>query len=635
MILCRALGPLEVTVDGAMASGDLRWRKPLALLVYLARSGPRGRTREQLAALLWPDHLDADARHSLNEALRTLRHHAGKTAIDSSGTQVRFTPGAVRLDVDDLAELADRGDWAGAAALVTGEFLEGFAVPDASAFEDWLAAERAEWRDRSVAVLINRVEELLREGAAQDATAVARRALALDPRSEPAARAAMRSLALAGDRAAALECYDRFAKRLAEELSAVPAAEITALADRVRRQRLARPTEHHNGADQVDLTPRLPLAGREMELRRLLDTSFAAAAAQRAALLVIEGESGAGKTRLLAELLARLQLDGWTVAAARAVESDRTEPWSGMLVLARSGLAEVPGVSGASPAAIAALAEAAPDWAGRFPGVVRGAAPVPLGRAVSELVRAAADERPVVLAVDDAQWLDVESTVALSGLLRDLAAAPVCLALSLAPLPARQELDELRSRVGRDLPGCVVGVGALSADALRALAGRLLPAYDAVELDRVVRRVGSDSAGFPLLAVEILRAVAAGLDLQHTPSAWPAPDKTLDQTLPGDLPDAVVAAIRMGYRRLSPDAQRVLTTVAVLADRVSPARVATALSLPIETVHQALDELEWHHWLVAEPRGYGFVAALVRRVIERDMLTPGQLRRLREADSRA
>jgi hypothetical protein len=55
----------------------------------------------------------------------------------------------------------------------------------------------------------------------------------------------------------------------------------------------------------------------------------------------------------------------------------------------------------------------------------------------------------------------------------------------------------------------------------------------------------------------------------------------------------------------------------------------------MEAVHQALDELEWHHWLVAEPRGYGCVAALVRRVIERDMLTPGQLRRLREVDSGA
>jgi len=148
----------------------------------------------------------------------------------------------------------------------------------------------------------------------------------------------------------------------------------------------------------------------------------------------------------------------------------------------------------------------------------------------------------------------------------------------------------------------------------------------------VVRRVGTDSAGLPLLAVELLRAVAAGLDLNRTSGAWPEPHRTLDQTLPGDLPDAIVAAIRIGFRRLSPDARSVLTAVAVLGDRVSPERAAGALGLPPDAVHQALDELEWHHWLVAEPRGYGFVARLVRRVVERDMLTPGQHRRLLEAD---
>ena len=50
---------------------------------------------------------------------------------------------------------------------------------------------------------------------------------------------------------------------------------------------------------------------------------------------------------------------------------------------------------------------------------------------------------------------------------------------------------------------------------------------------------------------------------------------------------------------------------------------------------RALDELEWHRWLVAEPRGYSFVARIVRQVVERDMLTPGQRRRVLEAAGRA
>jgi DNA-binding SARP family transcriptional activator len=631
MIVCRTLGPVEITLDGAMPPADLLWRKHLALLVYLARSDRRGRTREHLSGLLWADSTDSAARHSLNEALRVIRRHAGDAALENAAGQVRLASGAVRLDVDRLRELADAADWAGAAGLVTGEFLEGFAVAGASEFEDWLAAERAGWRACSVDVLVHRVEELLRDGNALDAAAVARRALALDPRSERALRAALRGLALAGDRGAALALYEQFAERLAAEVGASPERETEALAERVRRQRLSRP-EAAVGLVAGGAPARLPLAGREQELQRLLDAAAVSTAAPRAALLMVEGESGAGKTRLVEELLARLRLDGATVAQARAVDGDRAEPWSGALVLARGGLAGVPGVAGAPAAAVAAFAASLPEWAERFPGAAGAPPAMPLGRALSEIVRAASEEQPVVLAVDDAQWLDHDSSIALAALLRDLAAAPVAVVLALSPHPPRPDLDDLRSRIGRDLAGAVVRVGALSAAALGALAERLLPGYDAVELDRVVRRVGTDSAGLPLLAVELLRAVAAGLDLRATPTAWPEPLKTLDQTLPGDLPDAVVAAIRIGFRRLSPEAQQVLAGISVLGDRVPAERVAPAAGLALDRTHRALDELEWQHWLVSEPRGYGFVARLVRQVVARDMLTAGQRRRLLDAD---
>ena len=62
-----------------------------------------------------------------------------------------------------------------------------------------------------------------------------------------------------------------------------------------------------------------------------------------------------------------------------------------------------------------------------------------------------------------------------------------------------------------------------------------------------------------------------------------------------------------------------------------PALLERALSLETEDVARALDELEWHRWLVAEPRGYSFVARIVRQVVERDIVTPGQRRRVLEA----
>src|SRR5439155_1142875 len=69
----RVLGPARLTVDGAAAPPELLWRKHLALLVYLARSPRKSRTREHLLGLLWSDRTEALARHSLSEALRVLR----------------------------------------------------------------------------------------------------------------------------------------------------------------------------------------------------------------------------------------------------------------------------------------------------------------------------------------------------------------------------------------------------------------------------------------------------------------------------------------------------------------------------------------------------------------------------------
>jgi DNA-binding SARP family transcriptional activator len=630
VIVCRTLGPIEVTVDGAPAPSELLWRKHLALLVYLARSPRQTRSREHLIGLLWADRTEMAARHSLSEALRVVRRHAGPDAVEVTVGQVGLTEGAVELDVIRLEELAAREDWTAAAELVTGEFLEGFGVPDASGFEDWLAGERELWRRRGLDVLVRCADALARTGKAADACGVAARAVALEPTSDAAFRAALRSLALAGDRAGALDLCERFGARLAE-IGAAPGEESRALMDRVRRQRSVRRDVAPEGAADPFVHP--PLGGRADELGRLLEEAARSARLRRPVLVLLEGEPGVGKTRLLDEMLARLRLDGASVASARAVEGDRGDPWSGVLALARGGLIDATGVGGAPAAALTAFAAAAPEWADRFPGA-RAPMASPLARALGEAVRAAATEHPVVLAVDDAQWLDADSALSLGAMLRDLRDVPLALVLATAPYPPRAELDELRSRLGRDLDGAVVTLRRLDRAALRHLAERMLPGYDPISLDRVVRRVANDSAGLPLFAVELLRAVALGLDLGTIAGTWPEPLRTLDQSLPGELPDAVVAAIRVAVRRLSPAAQRVLVSAAVLGDLAAPATLERALEMDPDAVGRALDELEWHRWLVSEPRGYSFAARIVREVVQREMVTPGQRRRVLEAARR-
>jgi hypothetical protein len=338
-----------------------------------------------------------------------------------------------------------------------------------------------------------------------------------------------------------------------------------------------------------------------------------------------------GKTRLMEELLGRLRLDGVAVATVRAVEADRDEEWSGVLGLARGGLLEARGLAAAPARALGVFADAMPEWADHFPNLPRDGGLVSFGRALSEILRAATEEQPLALAVDDAQWLDQTSMLSLLATIRDLDSAPLILLFAIDSHIPRLELDDLRSRLGGNVRGLALRLSSLDSADLRALARRMLPGFSDVEIERVVRRVATDSAGLPLLAVELLRAVALGLDLRGTAGAWPEPYQTLDQTMPGDLPDTVVAAIRVGFRRLSPGAQRALATASVLGDRVPLELLARVLGLPIDQVATAMDELEWYRWLAYDPRGYTFVARIVQKVVARDMLTPGQRQRVLEA----
>jgi predicted ATPase len=254
-----------------------------------------------------------------------------------------------------------------------------------------------------------------------------------------------------------------------------------------------------------------------------------------------------------------------------------------------------------------------------------------IGRAFRDVMRAVCAEQPCVLVLDDAQWLDRESLLAGAAIARDLRALPCCLVLTAPSVPDRVELDGLRSRLGREVRGGTITLAALPRDELRALARWALPHYDEGQIDRVVRRVATDSAGLPLLAVELLHAVALGLELGKMAGAWPEPLRTLDQTLPGGFPDAVVGAIRVNYRRLSSDAQTVLAAAAVLGGRVPAERLRRATGLGPDEVRVALDELEWQRWLTAEGRGYTFVARIVQEVVAGDLVIAGQRQRIREA----
>ena len=627
MIRFQTLGTLEVTLNGVEAPSQLLWKKNIALLLYLARSPKRRCTREQLIGLLWPDKDDAAARQSVREAIRVLRQYVGEDRLKTTGDVVQLLDGAVDLDTDQFEKLAQQRDWAHTTPLINGDFVDGFKVPDAAGFEDWLTVERSLWHGRAMDALLRHAEERLDAGDELGADEPLRRSREMDPVSQRALRAHMRRSAGAGDRAGALQLFEQFLKDARRDGDVAVEPETTALVARLRSGRAWHLPKEALSPERSVSWRRAPLLGRERELANAL-SQWRRARSGSLALLLVEAEPGGGKTRFVEELVTRAALDGGVVIAVRAVPADLEHPASGILSLARGGLVDVPGVAGANPAALATLATHASEWAERFPKQSPATSAWTLNAAIAEVLRVTTAEQPHLLVFDDAQWIDPTSYQVIEQLARDLARARLLIVLATTPEPAPPKLAELRARIRRDVPGAAISLGKFDHEAILQLVQWALPAYRGEAAERLARRITADSGGLPLLAVEICHAMAQGLDLDSTSGAWPHPLRTLDSTFPGDLPDTIVASIRVGFRCLTRPAQHALVATAILGERVAATRIGCATELEGEALHAALDELEWRRWLVAELRGYVFVARIVRDVVARDMVTEGERQRI-------
>ncbi len=616
VITARLLGTPEIRVDGNPPPGELLWRKNVALMLTLWFAPERRRTRDQLIGLLWANKDDKSARHSLNEALRVIRRAAGEGAIETSIDHVSWVAAPV-LDTDRFTAVVG-SDPAGAAAMISGAFCEGFAVAGAEEFDRWLEAERLRWRDRMVAVLIDAASKAEDCGDANEALRCAERAMQLDPYSEAGATAMIRAYWLRGDRAAALQFGAAYRARVQDDLGVSTGDGVGALLARVAREQGRRA-----GAEVAPIDTRPALIGRDTLMEKLIRTGRDAAARSDPALLIVTGASGAGRSRVHEELCARALLADATVLAMRALDVDSGDRNAAVLGLARAGLHQAPGAAAAAPSAIGAFAARLPDWSDRFRQAETDGT-LSLREAFAAIIRAAAEERAVFLAVDDAERLHPDELQWLLALLRELDGFPVTMMLAINSENPGATADDLMLRAGNDVTGVALRLEPWSHHDVERLIEHSLD-WDADARSRLARRLHAESAGYPSIAVDLLAAVKDGLSLDRT---WPAPDRTLDSTLPSAVPVPLIAAIRLAFRRLDDDARAVLTFAALLDEPFSAERIGRLTQLDEQRRDAALDVLESRRWIAADARGYAFPARARRRLVATEMLTPGQRRRL-------
>ncbi|HZH40856.1 MAG TPA: hypothetical protein VFD85_07585, partial [Gemmatimonadales bacterium] len=157
MISLRTLGPLEIKVDGGEPPKQLTWKKHQALVVYMVFASRHTRSKEHVIGTLWPD--VKDPKHSLIAVRSDLTRYGGVT-IAEVRDQLQLDPSTVEVDTVRFEDLRRERRWREAAAMIGGEFLEGFQVSETSGFEEWLGTQREQWRARCGEVLTREAERL-------------------------------------------------------------------------------------------------------------------------------------------------------------------------------------------------------------------------------------------------------------------------------------------------------------------------------------------------------------------------------------------------------------------------------------------------------------------------------------------
>ena len=343
------------------------------------------------------------------------------------------------------------------------------------------------------------------------------------------------------------------------------------------------------------------IVGREEELRALAD--FLDAATEASAAAVIAGEAGIGKTTLWRSGIEGARGGGLTVLSAAPADAEAQLSFTGL----RDLLDVVP---------LTALDELpTPQRRALEVALLRGEAEGPppnpgaIGTALLNLLRVLASDAPVLLAIDDVQWLDAPSTAALKFAVRRLGDEAVALLLAQRVIKAGQPLPLRLEREFEPARLFGIAIGPLSLGALqRVLRERLGATYP----HQTLRRLHEVSGGNPFYALELGRELSAR-------GAQPS----LHDPLP--IPQSLDELLRARLARLPACARRVLLTAAALTkpslsllERADGRHVRAALEQAVRAriVDRDGDRVDFTHPLLAS-FCYGSAQLDDRRTVHR------------------
>jgi len=380
--------------------------------------------------------------------------------------------------------------------------------------------------------------------------------------------------------------------------------------------------------------PAAPFVGRAAESSLLLESVARAHAGTRQTVLVA-GEAGIGKTRLLEELLARVAGDRELVCArGQCVEHYGEGEAYRPILEALERLCEA--IGGAAPAAV--LRRHAPMWLAQLPSLTDPAARAALhaqlagatqGRMLRELARALEEltrDRTILLWLDDLHWSDASTLALVDVLARRTEPARLLVVGTYRPAEPSAAHGALRA-IERDLrihECCVhVPLGFLAAGAVGDYVRQRFAGAAPRDLGRFLHR---RTEGNPLFMVSVAEDLVLRGVLTQVGGRW----RLTREPAALEAPPTVLQLLARDLERIEQGAREILRVASLAGMEFSAAAVAAGAELPVEEVEERCETLaRAGRFLVAAgsaawPDGtvasrYAFIHALHREVLAADL----------------
>jgi predicted ATPase/DNA-binding SARP family transcriptional activator len=583
-----------VLSKGSQPMNPLPTPRQQTLLAYLWLHRDPPPSRQQIAFQFWPDSTDAQAQTNLRQLLYRLRRDCPAVAeflqADGQLLQWRFDA-QCRIDVVEFEQLLAQAETAVAddaiSLLQTAVSLyHGDLFPDC--YEEWIDPHRQRLRHSYAQALQQLITLLAAQHAFETAVPYAERLIAHEPLAESGYRQLMQLHALNQNRAAALHTYRRCGAILQQELGVDPSPETQAQYEHILAMETAVSQPRPSRATET-----LALIGRQREWGGI-QQAWQQAQAGQAHFLLIRGEAGIGKTRLLEELVQWAALQGAVVAQTRAYPAHDHLAYTPLAAWLRSDALR-PGLDKLDTVWQQELSRLLPELLSAQPQL---SPPQPLAdswqrqrfyEALSHAILSPTSERPLLLILDDLQWCDRETLAWLSYLLPAAAGRPLLFVATMrtgsvaADHPLQGTLATWRQQ--RNLTEIVPR----PLDAAETAA--LVQAVAARELDDGETAVFyHETEGNPLFIVEYARAAQEQITATLS-------QKGVDTAVL--LPPRVHAVIEARLHQLSPAAAELVELAAVIGREFTYDVLAQASRQPEETVIDSLDEL-WQRHIIRE-----------------------------------